>query len=288
VNQQQLDNTTQFNSLIKRYILSDQSGNTEVIFLPQAPTSKVGEPQLNYRGPEGQFTFTGNEIHQQRTALGLLLTVVLQPDLDAGQLNLTLALPPINLAGNKAQEFETLAIKTRSQGHVIDPGGATLTYRALMLAGVAQAVIDPFVTPLSESTRSDQTESLTHNGDIQAVQPPQPVQKILEITELNVRVLESFPPQLQVSVFGTVPSAGWTNPQLVPYTYVQAPPDGIYDFDFMASPPKEMSAQVVSPIRVKTTLSGQDIKGIRVYASLNAKEFLLNPEEAPCMETQAV
>jgi hypothetical protein len=117
---------------------------------------------------------------------------------------------------------------------------------------------------------------------------PEPMQKILEITELNVSILESFPPQLKVLAKGTVPTTGWSNPQLIPYVYVQAPPDGIYDFDFVATPPKDIAAQVISPIRVSATLPGQGVKGIRIHASTNFKEFLLNLEESPCKETQAV
>jgi hypothetical protein len=154
---------------------------------------------------------------------------------------------------------------------VIAPGGATLAYEVLMLKGVAEAVVLP----------------LTDNGD-QAMNVSQPMQKILEITEIRVTIFESFPVQLQVSVLGTVPATGWSNPQLIPYTYVQAPPDGIYDFDFVATPPKDILAPVISPIQVRTTLPGQDVKGIRVHASLNCKEFLLNLEDFPCVKTQAI
>lgn len=115
-----------------------------------------------------------------------------------------------------------------------------------------------------------------------------PTQIVLEVTEINLRIFESFPPKLQVTVFGTVPSTGWTNPQLVPYTYVQAPPDGIYDFDFMAIPPKDIVAQVISPIRARTEFFAEGVKGIRVHASLNSKVVLLNPVEVPCAETQSV
>lgn len=151
---QQLDNATEFNPFVKRYALTDSQGSTEIVFFPQAPASKPGEPQLDYQGPEGRFTFTGGEISQQRSSLGLLITVMLQPDLDAGQLNLVLALPPINLAGKKGQEFETIAVKTKSQGHVIDPSGATLTYRVLTLKGVAQAVIMPAATDTADANNS--------------------------------------------------------------------------------------------------------------------------------------
>lgn len=112
-----------------------------------------------------------------------------------------------------------------------------------------------------------------------------PTQKILEITEINLQILESFPPKLRITVFGTVPTPGWTNPQLVPYTYIQAPPDGIYDFDFVASPPKDIVAQVVSPIRVRTEFFAEGVKGIRVHATLNYKEALLSPQEMPCEVT---
>jgi hypothetical protein len=132
-------NTTQVNPQPKRFILNDSATNTEIVFLPQAPSLDV--PQLDYQGPEGKLTFRGDEINQQRTALGLLLTVTLEPDADAGQLNLNLVLPPVNFAGKKAQEFETIAIKTRSQGHVINPEGAGLFYRVLTLKGFAQLII---------------------------------------------------------------------------------------------------------------------------------------------------
>jgi hypothetical protein len=56
----------------------------------------------------------------------------------------------------------------------------------------------------------------------------------------------------QITASGTVPSAGWSNPQLAPYTYVQAPPDGIYDFDFVATPPKEFTGLPLIEIFTKT------------------------------------
>lgn len=110
---------------------------------------------------------------------------------------------------------------------------------------------------------------------------PMPAQQVREITDLQLSVFESFPPQIQVTAFGTVPTGGWTNPQLVPYTYVQAPPDGIYDFDFVATPPDGMATQAITPIRVRTTLTDENIKGIRVHAALNFKEVILATSDAP-------
>jgi hypothetical protein len=116
---------------------------------------------------------------------------------------------------------------------------------------------------------------------------PSKMQLVLEVTEVNLAILESFPLQLQITAFGTVPTTGWTNPQLIPYTYIQAPPDGIYDFDFVATPPKDISAQVISPIRVRAVVPAEGIKGIRVHASTNEKVALLQPETVPCSANSA-
>lgn len=129
---------------------------------------------------------------------------------------------------------------------------------------------------LLDQLHLSQSKATTNNGEIQAMSIMSPTQKVLEVTEINLAILESFPPRLQISVFGTVTSTGWSNPQLVPYTYVQAPPDGIYDFDFMAEPPKGVAAKVISPIRFRTELPAEGIKGIRVHASLNFKEAILH------------
>jgi hypothetical protein len=104
--------------------------------------------------------------------------------------------------------------------------------------------------------------------------------QVFEITNLHVGILESFPPQYEVTVRGTVTSAGWTNPQLRPYTYVQAPPDGVYDFDFVATPPQGVATQVITPIRLKVVLPGEGINGIRVHAAQNSKEAIMNPTGA--------
>lgn len=104
-------------------------------------------------------------------------------------------------------------------------------------------------------------------------------QSVLEISAIHLALLESFPAKLQITVAGTVPSPGWSNPQLVPYTYVQAPPDGIYDFDFVATPPQGIVTKVVTPIRVRTTVPATGVKGVRIHAALNVKEALIERGE---------
>ena len=112
------------------------------------------------------------------------------------------------------------------------------------------------------------------------------MEKILEITEVRLAVLESSPPQLQINASGTVPTAGWSNPRLEPHIHVHVPPDGIYGFDFVADPPKEVTAQVISSIEVTDVWENlpEGVKGVRVHASRNSKTALLDfskPDRQP-------
>ncbi|WP_238543606.1 hypothetical protein [Pseudomonas sp. GM79] len=58
----------------------------------------------------------------------------------------------------------------------------------------------------------------------------------MKVVDIKLKLLKSNPPQLPISAIGLVGSAGWTNPRLEPRVYIQFPPDGIQDFDFVADP----------------------------------------------------
>jgi hypothetical protein len=105
-------------------------------------------------------------------------------------------------------------------------------------------------------------------------------QPVLEVTEIKLVTLRTFPPRLKISVSGTVSSRGWSYPQLVPSVYIKAPPDGIYDFDFVATPPDGVAAQVITPIGATYTWQTlpQNLKGVRVHAATNCQVALLTPE----------
>lgn len=234
-----------------RFTLTDRASQTRIVFLPQALADDLKVPQLNYQGLEGQFTFSGDQIEQQASPLGHLITVTLQPDADAGQLNLSLILPPVNLGEVKQQDFVALAIKTRSRSRfVVNPQpGAELAYRVLNLQGIAAF------------------QPLDANPGPESVQ---------EVTEVNLGVLESFPPQLKITALGTVTTAAWTNPQLLPRIYIQAPPDDIYEFDFVANPPEGTAAQVVTPIQATYVWQSlpTGLKGVRIHAATNEQVAL--------------
>lgn len=128
-----------------RYTFSDCEGIKRVIFFPRAlgPLG-IGESpsdaQLEYNGSEGQLVFRGDDIGQEQTILGLLISVTLQPNADAGGLDFALVLPPVQLGGHGRQEFETMGIKIHSRGRVIRPAGAELTYEVIKLNGIAEDI----------------------------------------------------------------------------------------------------------------------------------------------------
>lgn len=79
---------------------------------------------------------------RSKAYFGPHINVVLVPTVDATAVTLTLLLPPINLAGQDEQAFDTIAIKTTSYG-ILPRVGARLTYEAINLQGTAQNVVLP-------------------------------------------------------------------------------------------------------------------------------------------------
>ncbi len=72
---------------------------------------------------------------------------------------------------------------------------------------------------------------------------------------------------------GEVTSTGRTNPELVPYIYVQPPPDGTWDFAFVADPPQENSQPGLTLSAKYIVTDVPDwLTGVRVHAKTNSKE----------------
>jgi hypothetical protein len=101
-----------------------------------------GKPHLTFQATQEDedSTFVGNDISSQDSLLGLLLTVLLRPSIDAGETTLTLLLPDIKLRGSASQSYETLAIMTSSLG-ILPHEGADLMYKVLNLQGTASLVL---------------------------------------------------------------------------------------------------------------------------------------------------
>lgn len=129
-------------SKANRFTLTDSEGVTRIVYFPTLSLTFAEQsttPQLYYSGLEGEFIFTRDNIEQQQSHLGLLVSVTLVPTAEE-QLALTLILPPINLAGQLEREFMTIAIKTKSQRASINSAGAALTYEGFALHGVAEMI----------------------------------------------------------------------------------------------------------------------------------------------------
>ncbi len=98
------------------------------------------------------------------------------------------------------------------------------------------------------------------------------MEKILDVQRVHLAIRKTNPPQLRIVADGTARSPGYTAPTLIPYMYVTPPADGIYDFDFVATPPEGFVPQVLAPITAEHTLEAmpQPIYGVRIHASSNA------------------
>ena len=107
------------------------------------------------------------------------------------------------------------------------------------------------------------------------------MEKILEVLDVELFVLENHPPKLRISASGNIPGEGWTNPRLEPFVFIQPPPDGIYDFDFVADPPREPGTDTIRPIGVVHLWDPlpPDAKGVRIHVKHDSKKALLDNSE---------
>ncbi len=81
-------------------------------------------------------------------------------------------------------------------------------------------------------------------------------------------VITKSPAQLRVTANGEVPTGGWSGAALNRRTYVAAPADSIWEYDFVATPPAGMATQVITAISAEDTWAdypAQSLVGVRVY-----------------------
>jgi hypothetical protein len=111
------------------------------VHVTYSTSSFAGPPQLSYSGPEGDLSFSGNEIETMPTALGSEITVTLERVPDLHTIALTLLLPAFKLAAGVDAEFDTFAIKVTHHTTIAGPpSGAAQTYEAIELHGLAKSV----------------------------------------------------------------------------------------------------------------------------------------------------
>jgi len=95
---------------------------------------------------------------------------------------------------------------------------------------------------------------------------------------------------LMMTITAVATTPGWSDLALEPVVYVQAPPDGIYDWTLYGTPPAGMVAQVLTPLSLTVTWSQRDLpNAIRILARSNCLVVLLaQPEPAPDIRDCAV
>lgn len=76
---------------------------------------------------------------------------------------------------------------------------------------------------------------------------------------------------------GEVTSSGWRNPRLHPYTYVQPPVDGIWDFSFVADAPGGTSRPMLTPVSAEYVMQElpAGFLGVRVHGATNNVETII-------------
>jgi hypothetical protein len=105
-------------------------------------SSLSGVPQFSYRDPVETRDFRGDEIRQEETGVGRMVTVQLQDNAaDQGFEHVTLFLPRVQLSEETASiPIHTLAIRNREVVFVA-PGARQLqTYQPIYLSGTAALV----------------------------------------------------------------------------------------------------------------------------------------------------
>jgi len=111
------------------------------------------------------------------------------------------------------------------------------------------------------------------------------MQRILEVTAVDLSLVKTRPPQIHIVTHGTVPTSGWKNSTLSPWFYLRPPDDGVQDFDFVADAPTGIVLEVISHVSAELTIPrdpadywgpGKALRGVRIHARSNIKEASLD------------
>jgi len=102
----------------------------------------------------------------------------------------------------------------------------------------------------------------------------------ISVQDVALSILKSNPPQLSITAVGLVPTAKFAYQSLVPYVYITAPLDGIYDFTFISTHESNSGDHqecIVHPVVAYHVLQviPNSLKGVRVHGSINSSVALL-------------
>ncbi len=117
----------------------------EKIRITYSSTSFDGTPRLDYEKGGRLLSFSGDQIREQASEMGTLVTVTLKALPDLRTVILTLLVPQVNLTESKPRRaIRTLAVVTTIRTTIGGPGlvdGPVQTYKALALRGSARHIV---------------------------------------------------------------------------------------------------------------------------------------------------
>ena len=127
-----------------RYMFSDKEGVKRVFFSEGARSFRRREDLSRARslntGPKGHLTFRGDDISQEQTVLGTLISVAIKIERGRRRLDFALTFPPVHLAVRQSRNSKRSELLIHSRGRVRNPAGAELTYEVIQLKGVAEDI----------------------------------------------------------------------------------------------------------------------------------------------------
>jgi hypothetical protein len=105
-------------------------------------SSFAGVPQLSYRDRNMARLFQGEEIQFEETALGTLVTVVLEAIPDFRTITFTLVIPEVRVIPGMTARVRLPGIQATREETLLGPGlGQQKVYRTSDLTGTAQFVL---------------------------------------------------------------------------------------------------------------------------------------------------
>jgi hypothetical protein len=105
-----------------------------------SPGAFGGEPRLNYAGPMGRHSFSGEEIQAVESARGLEVSVTLDRVSHLRTITLTVFVPDLELDGEHEQSFRTVGIHSTRRRSMTGGSGAALTSEPMEFSGLARLI----------------------------------------------------------------------------------------------------------------------------------------------------
>ena len=107
--------------------------------------------------------------------------------------------------------------------------------------------------------------------------PAKPPELVRTVDAASVRPIR-MPNTVEVKANGTVSTGGWSKGFLSRVPTTVEPADGIYDFNFEATPPSGIVNQMITPISatpLKWRPYPKGLKGVRIHAKENTVVAML-------------